>query len=288
MNSVMISNGAGMDIELPDLRKAGRVALRLLFKLPPTIRDSLIFGSSRLAVPLQKAIVRSLGGTYFVKTKFTDGPMRGQLLFCNTAEKYFYLGSHVEDDVQKVLKDNLRDGDVCYDVGGHIGYMALLFSAIVGSTGKVFCFEPSPTNFLRVKRNVEANDAKHLRVMNLAASNREGKAVLVEDGSMSTIAESPTGSNDLSDIRTIRLDDFVYRDGNPAPSFIKLDVEGHAGPALEGARQIFDSVRPILMVEIHDDAENERVRTFLSPYHYGWSFIGRSDEYPKRVINLPH
>ena len=143
--------------------------------------------------------------------------------------------------------DNLRPGEVCYDIGGHAGYMSLLFSAMVGPTGRVFCFEPSPVNYLRVQHNAKTNAVTNLTVVNMAASNHEGEAILEERGTMSTIVDTPLGSEGVSPIRTIRLDDFVYRDANAPPTFIKLDVEGHAGPVLEGASRIFELIRPKLI-----------------------------------------
>ena len=58
MMSPAISNGAGMDVQLPDIRKVGRLALAILFRLPPKARDSFLFRSSKICIPLQK---RSFG-----------------------------------------------------------------------------------------------------------------------------------------------------------------------------------------------------------------------------------
>jgi FkbM family methyltransferase len=283
-----ISNGAGMEIMDPGFRGPARLAITVLFKIPSHLRDVILFGSSRVCVPLQKVIVRLLGGPHLVETRFTEGPMCGRSFICWSSEKYFFLGSHLEDDVQRLLLKILHSEDVCYDVGGHAGYMSLLFSAIAGPTGRVFTFEPSPVNFPRARRTIEANGLTNVSVLNLAASDHEGDAELEECGTMSAIVVSSNESdNRVSKIRTIRLDDFTYRDGNPPPTFIKLDVEGHAGPALEGARRIFELARPRLMCEIHHSEEQEQVRAFLSSCRYSWSPIDRDHPFPIRVICFP-
>jgi FkbM family methyltransferase len=287
MTNPAISNGAGMDVVLPDLRRTGRFALAILFRLPLNVRDSIIFGRSPICVRLQKVIVRLLGGTYAVATKFTEGPMRGQSFFCFTAEKYFYLGSHLEDDAQQMLLESLRPGDVCYDIGGHAGYMALLFAAIVGSTGRVYSFEPSAANFLRVQCNIDANRSKNTTVLNLAASNHEGEAVLEERGTMSSIVSTPRQSNGVSTIRTIRLDDFAYRDNNPVPNFIKIDVEGHAGPALEGMKRILEEARPKIICELHSIDEEEQVTRIMSCHSYQMTAIDQQRKFPRRVMICP-
>jgi FkbM family methyltransferase len=213
--------------------------------------------------------------------------MRGQSFVCSTAEKYFYLGSHLEEDGQKILLEILRPGEICYDIGAHVGYMSLLFAAIVGSAGQVFSFEPSPINYLRVRHNIERNGVENIAVLNLAASDREGEAVLEERGSMSTIVKTPGHSGGTAKIHAIRLDDFAYRDGNPPPSFVKLDVEGQAGPALDGMRRIFEVARPKLMCELHNSEEEGHVTRFLSSCRYTWSVIDHDHRFPRRVMSFP-
>jgi protein-L-isoaspartate O-methyltransferase len=41
----------------------------------------------------------------------------------------------------------VRPGDVVLDVGAHIGYYTLLLSRLVGDQGRVYAFEPDPSNF---------------------------------------------------------------------------------------------------------------------------------------------
>ncbi len=48
----------------------------------------------------------------------------------------------------------LSEGDTMVDVGTHFGYEALLGSHLVGSTGQVICFEPSPRAFAIASKNL--------------------------------------------------------------------------------------------------------------------------------------
>lgn len=284
----MISNRAGMEIVAPDFRAPGRLALAVLFRIPPHLREVILFGSSRICVPLQKVMVRLLGGAHLVETRFTDGPMRGQSFVCWTSEKYFSLGSHYENEAQDLLADLVKPGDVVYDIGGHAGYMALLFSAMVGPTGRVFTFEPSPVNYARLERNVNDNRRTNLTVVKAAASDREGEALIEERGTESAILEnSKEASAPLSRIRTIRLDNFAYGSGNPEPTFMKVDVEGYAGPVLEGMRSILENAHPKILCEIHNPHEEAHIRCVLTEYHYRMHQIGSEKRYPRRAIALP-
>lgn len=288
MTSRVISNRAGMEITAPDFRTPGRLALAVLFRIPPDIREVILFGPSRICVPLQKVMVRLLGGAYLVETRFTDGPMRGQSFICWTSEKYFSLGSHYEKDAQNLLTNLVKPGDVVYDIGGHAGYMALLFSAIVGPTGRVFTFEPSSVNYARLVRNVNDNRRINLTVVKAAASDRQGEALIDERGSESAILEDGRdASTQLSAIRTIRLDDFAYGSGDRTPTFVKIDVEGHAGPVLEGMRRVLENAPPKILCEIHNPHEEAHVRCVLTEYRYRVHPIGSEKRYPRRAIALP-
>jgi FkbM family methyltransferase len=284
MDGRMISNHAGLEYSDPGFRLAGQALLRLLFCLSPESRGTILFGGAWYCLPLQKALRRALGGAFLVRGRFTEGT-RGSLLFeCSSAEKYFLLGANVERDADALLTALVRRGDVAYDIGGHIGYTALLYSALCGPTGRVFVFEPSPANRARLQRNADLNPGSNVSVVGCAASAVSGVLRFAENGSMSAI----TGDGGVGvEVRAIRIDDFVYRDGNPAPSFAKIDVEGHAGGCLDGMREVLRVARPTLLIETHDGEEETQVRRILSEYSYAWRQTTPEDAFPKRMLAQP-
>lgn len=282
-----ILNGAGMEILDPDFRAVGRLPLGALFEMPPPLRGALLFGTSRMCIPLQKILDRLLGGASPVQTRFIDGPLRGQSFVCWTSEKYFFMGTYFEADVQRLLAQTIQQGDIIYDVGGHAGYMSLLFSALTGPSGKVFTFEPSAVNFPRVQHNVARNGRSNVEILNVAASDHEGVALLSEHGSESAIVASNEIGEGISPIRTVRLDDFVYRDGHPAPKFIKLDVEGHGGAALSGTKRLLESARPTLMCEVHSACEEQQITSIFTAYCYRQSAIDRDRKFPRQMMAYP-
>ena len=82
-------------------------------------------------------------------------------------------------------------------------------------------------------------------------------------------------------VKTIRLDDFVYGDRHPAPNFIKLDIEGHAGAALKGMPRILKECRPQLMCEVHDPGEEQQCVEVLCSHGYALSALDTAQEYPR-------
>lgn len=279
--------GAGIQLFDSNFSSIGRLVLRFLFCMPPSLRESLLFGTSRICFPLQKAVQLALGGAVMVRIQFTEGPLQGHLFECWSSEKYFFVGTSFEREVQKVLSEIVKPGDVVYDVGSHAGYMALFFSTLCGRDGRVFAFEPSPINFPRLRRHAELNKKHNLTPVNLAASDVEGAALLNEKGSESSVVCKPQSKEGFSQIRTIRLDDFVYRDHHPLPNLLKIDVEGHAGRCLAGMSRLLRDVRPSLLCELHHTEEATAVSRALREHSYEISDIDAPGEFPRRVLAKP-
>ena len=276
-----------MEIIDPNFRTFGLIALKTVFKIPAPIREALLFGRWKFCLPLQKLLVAALGGAYLVQTRFVDGPMCGQSFACWTSEKYFMLGSHVESDAQQLASNIIKLGDTVYDIGGHAGYMSLLFSVLVGEGGRVVTFEPSPVNYARVCANIDANRRSNVTVVNAAVSDHEGVAFLQEHGSMSALVSDGDENGGASKVRTIRLDDFVYGDDNPPPIFVKIDVEGRAGAVLEGMRQLLGSRRPTIICELHNPHEEEHVTQILTASNYRWSALDADRKFTRTTLAMP-
>ena len=64
----------------------------------------------------------------------------------------------------------IRAGMTVYDVGANKGQMALLFAALVGPSGRVVSFEPSPPEFACLNANVRLNALRHVRLVQAAAA----------------------------------------------------------------------------------------------------------------------
>ena len=278
----------GFQILKPTLSARARMFLRMIFALNPSLRESILFRESRLSFSLQKFVQRPLGGAQRAQIRYTEGAAAGNVFECDTSEKYFMLGSHFEHEIIAALRGVVKPGDVVYDVGSHAGYMALSLSRLCEPNGRVYAFEPSQINFQRLSRHVALNDKSGITLVNMAASDVEGSARLAEDGSFSYIlSESNLPDMATCEIRTIRLDDYVYRDQGAPPGVVKIDVEGHAGRALAGMRGILSKLRPKLICELHDSKESHDVLSILSEHSYAVSYLDREKGFPRRLVAKP-
>lgn len=280
-----MTNRVGLEFGDPGFRPIGGYVLEAVFRLPLSFRETLFFGGSSLCLPLQKLLYRSLGGRFLVRANFTKGPLASHHFECWSSEKYFILGSDVEKNLQQSAAKFIKQGNIVYDIGAHVGYMALLFSALVGSNGHVFAFEPSTVNFPRLKRNLELNPTARITPIQAAVSEKLGTMRFLENGCMSSLADAETnGSNAGICVRTLPLDDFVCVAGNPAPDVVKIDTEGHAGPCLCGMQKILREHRPLLVLEVHSDVETLQVRSILERSGYSLEGIDALDRFPRHIV----
>ena len=79
----------------------------------------------------------------------------------------------------QLLWRSLGAGDCFLDVGANIGYFSMLGAARVGSSGKVFAFEPEPRNYELLVANTALNHFElQLTAVQAALSDREGRGEL--------------------------------------------------------------------------------------------------------------
>lgn len=186
-----------------------------------------------------------------------------------------YWRGHYEPDVQAALARNAPpEGAVAWDLGAHFGFYTLWLARAVGPAGQVCAFEPDAVSFERLRRHVSMNEMAQVKTYPYATSARAGQQVLVQNqGSGATTShlpyegESTEGLNTIT-VQTIALDDLVARDGLRAPSFVKIDIEGHAASALAGASELLRKARPVILISLHSPDELSGVRSHLEPLGY--------------------
>jgi predicted methyltransferase len=82
--------------------------------------------------------------------------------------KYLRRGRY-EKNVKKVIKDNIKNGDIVWDVGSNIGLYTSLFSKLVKENGRIYSFEPHPTTFSILKKK----NLRNTTYLNFGLSNKK-------------------------------------------------------------------------------------------------------------------
>jgi FkbM family methyltransferase len=133
----------------------------------------------------------------------------------------------------------LREGDTFVDVGANIGYFTLLAARTVGPRGRVVAFEPEPTNFEILERNVERNGFTNVTLERRAVSDRSGPATIYTNPinlGAHTLYPFSYHAAEIP-IEATSLDD--YLEGAELERLVlKLDIEGAEGRVVHGAANV--------------------------------------------------
>lgn len=134
-----------------------------------------------------------------------------------------------------VLRSELRPGDTFLDVGANVGYYTVIASKRVGPTGRVIAFEPDPTSFAFLKRNVEANGCNNVTLVQKALSHEQGtiKLFLDEKNKGAHKIFQYGESHRFVEVAAVRLDDYL-KGHEGRIDLIKIDTEGAEGAILKG------------------------------------------------------
>ena len=156
---------------------------------------------------------------------------------------------------QRAIRKYVEAGDTVYDIGANIGYVSLSLAKRVGPRGRVIAFEPVPRNIDLLRTNIENNKLTNIQVLDVAASDRSGEAVIRIAENFST-ASMTWHRNDPSAIelviKTVAIDELIEAGDLCEPKFVKIDVEGAEGQVLQGMRRTVAAAKPVLFVECSD------------------------------------
>ena len=183
-----------------------------------------------------------------------NGPARGLRIDATGTLFSFMLGT-CDPDEQRLLVSHLRPGGVFYDVGANIGFFSLLAARLVGPTGHVVAFEPSPVNAAQLERNIDLNAFTNVTLVEAAVSSQIGFAqfdtATKERGQSRLIGKDEPARDGLVSVRTLSIDGWWSETGFPLPDLMKIDIEGAEIAALQGAHEVIRTSRPVLLVEVH-------------------------------------
>lgn len=165
----------------------------------------------------------------------------------------------------ELVRALISSGDCVADVGANIGYVTYWLSQWVGEQGGVHSFEPVPQTFALLAHNVRKLGLRNVRLYRAAVTDHEGSVEL-------EIPQWPEGGENLYESRVISREkagaravvsapaltlDRTFALNGETPRVVKIDVEGHEASALRGARELLQSARPAVVVEISEAAAGE-------------------------------
>ncbi len=157
-----------------------------------------------------------------------------------------------EDEIGKLIKISLSEGDAAIDIGGNIGLQSLRMSACVGSTGKVLAFEPLSYLQEKFKRNMALNRANNVTLFPFALSDESGELELSTnktEWNQGTFSLANNNGNDKQIVVVKVADDMPELQSLEKIALVKIDVEGFEFHVLRGLNQILEKHKPRIIFE---------------------------------------
>ena len=152
-----------------------------------------------------------------------------------------------EELESKIMEEKIEMGNIVVDVGANIGLHTLNMARIVGSTGQVFAFEPDPSNFEILKKNVKINNYKNIILEQKAVGDKHGRTTLYQSDHPGKHRIFPQTEQAKSQVQVelTNLDNYFDSDMIDKINFIKIDVEGLEFSVLKGMKNILKNSKKI-------------------------------------------
>jgi FkbM family methyltransferase len=166
------------------------------------------------------------------------------------------IGDEFEPDTVALFASLCGRDSRVLDVGANIGMTALALSRIC-TRGEIVAIEPVLRTFQYLQQNVSKADARNVKTFNFALGSSEGSVLMQGHPSnfaCSFIADNytiPANDHFSQRVPVKRLDDIFPDLSLDRLDFLKIDVEGFELEVLAGAREILNTYKPIVFLEMN-------------------------------------
>lgn len=193
-----------------------------------------------------------------------------------------YFPVDYEPDTFAWLRRSCKQGGVALDIGAHIGLFSVVMARMVGPSGRVFSFEPTPFTNAVLRQTVQLNRPNdNIEVRNEAVADRARQVAFYDTGDTVSNANSmvrPSRSARELVVEAVSVDKFIDT-RKLAPSCMKIDVEGAEYNVLVGAQRTYELYHPATHLALHPSSIEQAGQSL----HQIWELLG---EYGMRVSRL--
>ncbi len=198
------------------------------------------------------------------------------------------------------LRNFIKPGDTCIDVGAHIGDTSLPMGLAAGPTGTVFALEPNSYVFETLEKNTKLNPGKYNIIpLQFAATPRDEEMVFeysdagfCNGGLHENMSTWRHGHIFKLKVTGKNLSDFLkanYPEELTRLRYIKIDAEGFDLSVLKSIDEIISKYLPYLRVEVYkksDLAYRRELYSFLSNKGYKIYLFGNPEKYIDKELNV--
>ena len=196
---------------------------------------------------------------------------------CTSFQTLLGLKLLAKENYQDVyfLKQHVRTGDTCVDIGAHLGYYCFELSRLVGNSGTVYAVEPISKFNSVIERYMNSHPFPALRLLKVALGG-EGKEVqmgipqvgarkrfayakIIEKNDHFTFVETELVPNEEPN---------ALLAGLTRIDFIKCDVEGFEVRLFTKMLPTLERFQPKLLCELGTAEERQKFAELVKPLGY--------------------
>lgn len=214
--------------------------------------NSALFEFSQFIQETDIASIEITDGLVTMTTRST-----GIKLACEFADKRsapmeaLNFGSYEKREWEMLLR-MMGKRFIVWDIGANVGWYSLNLAKLFPEA-QFFAFEPIPSTFRQLERNVQINGLGNIHAFNFGFSDSNGHIKFYLQLQNSANASSANLSEEESVLqvicRVMTMDDFVKDDGLNM-DLVKCDVEGAELLVLKGGARSIEKYKPVIFMEM--------------------------------------
>ena len=179
------------------------------------------------------------------------------------------------------IDQNVKSGDIFYDIGANIGVYTILAASRAGKNGRVYAFEPHGANFARLIDNITVNNLQQIVFPNnFALHDKEGffpfhyksGEVGTSDSQLSDSRDVNRDENEsqISELKYATTVDHLIDSGEiKAPHHIKIDVDGNELLILKGMGNLLSGPHSPRTIQVEmNDPHKTGILEFMKDHQY--------------------
>jgi FkbM family methyltransferase len=172
------------------------------------------------------------------------------------------------------LKELVKPGFVCVDIGANVGYYSVFLSQHAGTEGRVYAIEPVPMFGNVFLRNTEKFALNNITLYRCALGSERKEVTLgtpMIDGvfrhGLTKIIENNQEENAQTYSAQMEIADQLFEPLNKI-DFLKCDVEGYEVILFPQMLRTLERCKPLIQIEISSEENRNKLMTLLQPLGY--------------------
>lgn len=180
---------------------------------------------------------------FYRKYEFVDGH---KFYMDNFDSMSLSSSTEYEPFETSVFKSLIHEGDTIIVCGANIGYYPIIASDIIGESGRIYAYEPTPETFQVFLRNIKENNCSNIVPINSAVSDHNGYTNFkIVNGASNHISNSFTDNKNVVCVPLATLDE-MHR--NQKIDLVLMDIEGFEHLAFNGMEKLLSSNPKIKLI----------------------------------------